>query len=155
LAQCKGSPTAWSGFPPMHRDGALMIVGVMHPSAGHLRKDVSMIKRTVMSVTLLTLFALSAMNVASAQGTSSPATRALPRPDFHFQGQVGRTFQDSDPPRSRSVRPPKRAPNILLILLDDVGFGQFSVFGGGVPSPNMEKLAAEGLRYNRFHTTAL
>jgi hypothetical protein len=42
-----------------------------------------------------------------------------------------------------------------LHLLDDVGFGQFSVFGGGVSSPNMEKLAAQGLRYNRFHTTLL
>jgi arylsulfatase len=44
---------------------------------------------------------------------------------------------------------------VLLILLDDVGFGQFSAFGGGVPSPNIEKLAARGLRYTRFHTTAL
>jgi Sulfatase/Glycine transporter len=53
------------------------------------------------------------------------------------------------------VRPAKGAPNIVLILLDDVGFGQFSVSGGGVQSPHMEKLAAQGLRYNRFHTTAL
>jgi Sulfatase len=43
----------------------------------------------------------------------------------------------------------------VLVLLDDVGFGQFSVFGGGVASPNMERLASQGLRYNRFHTTAL
>jgi arylsulfatase len=43
----------------------------------------------------------------------------------------------------------------VLILIDDAGFGQFSTFGGGVPSPTMDKLAAEGLRYNRFHTTAL
>jgi arylsulfatase len=80
----------------------------------------------------------------------------LPRPDFRFKGQVGRTYQDSDPPTfPQVVRPPKGAPNVLLILLDDVGFGQFSAFGGGVPSPNMEKLAAHGLRYIRFHTTAL
>src|SRR5215510_4110697 len=46
-------------------------------------------------------------------------------------------------------------PNILLILLDDAGFGQFGTFGGGIPSPTMDKLAAEGLRYNHFHTTAL
>jgi len=92
-------------------------------------------------------------------GTTVPAPQAaqsLPRPDFRFQGQVGRTYQDSDPPTfPEVVRPPKGAPNVLLILLDDVGFGQFSVFGGGVPSPNMEKLAAQGLRYTRFHTTAL
>jgi arylsulfatase A-like enzyme len=84
------------------------------------------------------------------------AAQSLPRPDFHFPGNVGRTYQDSDPPMfPQVVRPPKGAPNILLILLDDVGFGQFSTFGGGVPSPNIDKLAAHGLRYTRFHTTAL
>jgi arylsulfatase len=81
---------------------------------------------------------------------------ALPRPDFHFTGQVGRTFLDSDPAQfPQPVQPPKGAPNIVLILLDDVGFGQFSTFGGGVPSPTMDRLAAEGLRFNHFHTTAL
>jgi arylsulfatase A-like enzyme len=85
-----------------------------------------------------------------------PPAESLPRPDFRFKGQVGRTYQDSAPPTFPGIlRPPKGAPNVLLILLDDVGFGQFSVFGGGVPSPNMEKLAAQGLRYSRFHTTAL
>ena len=84
------------------------------------------------------------------------AQEALPRPDFRFRGQVGRTYQDSDPATfPQIVRPPKGAPNIVLILLDDVGFGQFSVFGGAVSSPHMEKLAAQGVRYNRFHTTAL
>ncbi|SNS79503.1 arylsulfatase [Sphingomonas laterariae] len=80
----------------------------------------------------------------------------LPRPDFHFTGEVGRTYQDSDPATfPQPVQPPKGAPNIVLILLDDVGFGQFSTFGGGVPSPTMDRLAADGLRYNHFHTTAL
>ncbi|WP_313458156.1 arylsulfatase [Stenotrophomonas sp.] len=80
----------------------------------------------------------------------------LPRPDFHFHGQVGRTYQDSDPAQfPQPVQAPKGAPNVVLILLDDVGFGQFSTFGGGVPSPTMDRLAAEGLRYNHFHTTAL
>jgi arylsulfatase A-like enzyme len=84
------------------------------------------------------------------------AAQSLPRPDFHFPGNVGRTYQDSDSPMfPQVVRPPKGAPNILLILLDDVGFGQFSTFGGGVPSPNIDKVAAHGLRYTRFHTTAL
>ncbi|TCM16036.1 arylsulfatase [Novosphingobium sp. PhB165] len=80
----------------------------------------------------------------------------LPRPDFHFTGEIGRTYQDSDPATfPQPVQPPKGAPNIVLILLDDVGFGQFSTFGGGVPSPTMDRLAKEGLRYNYFHTTAL
>jgi len=85
-----------------------------------------------------------------------PPAQSLPRPDFHFPGNVGRTYLDSDPPQfPQPVRAPKGAPNVLLILLDDVGFGQFSTFGGGVPSPNIDKLAANGLRYTRFHTTAL
>jgi len=91
-----------------------------------------------------------------AAGEPPPAATSLPRPDFRFKGQVGRTYQDSDPPTFPGVvRPPKGAPNVLLILLDDVGYGQFSAFGGGVPSPNIEKLATRGLRYTRFHTTAL
>lgn len=80
----------------------------------------------------------------------------LPRPDFHFPGEVGRTYLDSDPAQfPQPVTAPKGAPNIVLILLDDVGFGQFSTFGGGVPSPTMDRMAKEGLRFNRFHTTAL
>src|SRR5215475_6928765 len=86
--------------------------------------------------------------------SSTPSV--LPRPDFHFPGNVGRTYLDSDPPRfPQPVQAPKGAPNVVLILIDDAGFGQFSTFGGGVPSPTMDKLAAEGLRYNTFHTTAL
>src|SRR6478672_2145239 len=93
--------------------------------------------------------------VATTAPPQGPA-ESLPRPDFRFKGQVGRTYEDSDPPSfPQIVRPPKGAPNVLLILLDDAGFGQFSAFGGGVPSPNVEKLAAQGLRYTRFHTTAL
>jgi arylsulfatase A-like enzyme len=104
-------------------------------------------------------FAPSATAQGKPAATSVPppaAAQSLPRPDFHFPGNVGRTYLDSDPPQfPQPVRAPKGAPNVLLILLDDVGFGQFSTFGGGVPSPNIDKLAANGLRYTRFHTTAL
>jgi arylsulfatase len=118
---------------------------------------------------VLVLAALGAPSLLARTGTSqaqpeavpSPvppqaAGTSLPRPDFRFKGQVGRTYEDSDPPTFPAVlRPPKGAPNVLLILLDDAGFGQFGTFGGGVPSPNVDKLAARGLRYTRFHTTAL
>lgn len=80
----------------------------------------------------------------------------LPRPDFHFPGTVGRTVLESDPAQfPQPVQAPQGAPNVVLILLDDVGFGEFGTFGGGIPSPTMDRLAAEGLRFNRFHTTAL
>lgn len=58
------------------------------------------------------------------------------------------------PPRFE-VKPPKGAPNIIVFLIDDMGFGHPSAFGGGVPMPAMEKVGNNGLRYNRFHTTAL
>jgi arylsulfatase A-like enzyme len=127
-----------------------------------------MSKMRIRKIILLVVLAiLAGTGTVSAQSQTSapppattvpapPPTQSLPRPDFRYKGQVGRTYQDSDPPTfPQVVRPPKGAPNVLLILLDDVGFGQFSVFGGGVSSPNMEKLAAQGLRYTRFHTTAL
>jgi arylsulfatase A-like enzyme len=122
------------------------------------------ISRLGLIAVLLTLAGAGPV-VAQAPTSSTPAAvsvpppqpaQSLPRPDYHYKGQVGRTYQDSDPPTfPQVVRPPAGAPNVLLILLDDAGFGQFSVFGGGVPSPNLEKLAATGLRYTRFHTTAL
>src|SRR5258706_6432756 len=91
---------------------------------------------------------------ALAQTPNTPTV--LPRADFHFQGTVGRTYLDSDPPQfPQPVQAPKGAPNVVLILIDDAGFGQFSTFGGGVPSPTMDRLAKEGIRFNRFHTTAL
>ncbi len=81
----------------------------------------------------------------------------LPIPD---QPHVGLTTYDAkDPdttfPPIKELRPPKGAPNVLVILLDDVGFGATSAFGGPCRTPNFEKLAANGLKYTRFHTTAL
>ena len=93
---------------------------------------------------------------AKAASQSSGTPKVLPRPDFEFKGKVGKTYKDSDPPQfPQPVKAPKGAPNVVLILLDDTGFGQYSTFGGGVPSPTMDKLAAEGQKYTRFHTTAL
>jgi hypothetical protein len=81
----------------------------------------------------------------------------LPIPD---QPHVGLTTYDArDPdtkyPPIRELRPPKGAPNVLVIMLDDVGYGAASTFGGPCATPNIDKLAAKGLRYTRFHTTAL
>jgi arylsulfatase len=109
---------------------------------------------------LALLVALASFVLTSApiaQQPPPPSTpQTLPPPDFRFPGAVGRTYQDSDPGRfPQPVQAPTGAPNVVLILIDDAGFGQFSTFGGGVPSPTMDRLAAEGLRFNRFHTTAL
>jgi arylsulfatase A-like enzyme len=81
----------------------------------------------------------------------------LPIPDRAYSGPV--TYDAKDPdtsfPAIEPLRPPGQAPNVLIVLLDDVGFGASSAFGGPANMPTAERLAANGLRYNRFHTTAL
>jgi arylsulfatase A-like enzyme len=86
---------------------------------------------------------------------SANAQEVLPRPEPPFKGHIGLTAKDSTPDFPQAVKPPKGAPNILVILTDDVGFGASSTFGGPVPTPTMDRLAADGLRYTEFHTTAL
>ncbi|MBI3407227.1 MAG: arylsulfatase [Planctomycetes bacterium] len=63
--------------------------------------------------------------------------------------------RNAKPPPRFEVKPPKGAPNIVIVLIDDMGFGHSSAFGGPIHMPNAEKLAKKGLKYNRFHTTAL
>ena len=81
----------------------------------------------------------------------------LPIPEVKHVGLT--TYDAKDPetkfPPIRDIRPPKGAPNVLVILLDDVGFGATSAFGGPVKTPAAERLANNGLKLNRFHTTAL
>jgi arylsulfatase A-like enzyme len=81
----------------------------------------------------------------------------LPIPDRPYEGAI--TYDAKDPdtsfPPIQPLRPPEGAPNVLVILLDDVGFGASSAFGGPCATPTAERLAANGLKYNRFHTTAL
>jgi arylsulfatase A-like enzyme len=72
-----------------------------------------------------------------------------------FPGRIGRTWDVSEPAFPVPPSPPKGAPNILYVILDDVGYGWSSTFGGLVDTPNITKLADNGLRYVNFHTTAL
>ena len=90
----------------------------------------------------------------STQGTPSNG-EPLPKPDAPFNGKIGRTVKDSKPDFPKGVKAPAGAPNILLILTDDVGFGATSVFGGPIQTPNFQRVADRGLRYNCWHTTAL
>ena len=84
------------------------------------------------------------------------ASDVLPLADFRYRGNIGRTIAESDPPEfPQPPRPPKGAPNIVFILIDDAGYGQFGTFGGQVKTPALDRVASEGLRYTRFHTTAL
>jgi arylsulfatase A-like enzyme len=81
----------------------------------------------------------------------------LPIPDTQHVGVT--TYDAKDPdtkfPSIEPLRPPKGAPNVLIVLLDDVGFAASSAFGGPIHTPTAERLAKNGLKFNRFHTTAL
>ena len=72
-----------------------------------------------------------------------------------FTGVIGRTTEESSPAWPEPPRPPEGAPNVLFFVLDDVGYGQLSCFGGLVETPVLDSLAANGLRYTNMHTTAL
>ena len=91
----------------------------------------------------------------SPDATTTIDGRYLPAPPQPFQGEINLNALQSTPAWPARVVPPKGAPNILLIMTDDVGFGAPSTFGGVIPTPTMDRLAASGLRYTNFHTTSL
>jgi arylsulfatase len=72
-----------------------------------------------------------------------------------FKGRIGRYYWESEPWWPDEPKPPEGAPNVLLVILDDVGFAQLGCFGSDIATPNIDSLAARGLRYSSFHTTAL
>ena len=100
---------------------------------------------------------LTAAPPTSDPPPASPSTAEaeIPHPDPPFRGVANRTLQGSKPDFPRPVAAPPGAPNVLLVLIDDAGFGNPSTFGGPCQTPTLSKLAAQGLRYNRFHVTAL
>jgi arylsulfatase len=83
------------------------------------------------------------------------AQTVLPRPEEPFKGKIGRTYKDSVMDKIPIITAPQGAPNVLIVLIDDSGFGAWSTFGGQIPTPNLDRVAQAGLRYTRFHTTAL
>ncbi len=91
----------------------------------------------------------------AACGQEDTAQNVLPRPSQPFGGTIGPTAATSTPDFPKGIEAPKGAPNVLLIMTDDVGFGASSTFGGPIPTPALDRVANAGLRYNTFHTTAL
>jgi arylsulfatase A-like enzyme len=105
-------------------------------------------KKTLLVFNLALSFLCATNQLARAQ-------EVLPKPAPPFNGQIGLTYKDSIPGKMTLRTAPAGAPNVLVILIDDAGFGQTGTFGGGIPTPTLDKLAARGLRYNCYHTTAL
>ena len=76
-------------------------------------------------------------------------------PGTEFPGKIGKTLDESSPAWPAPIRAPEGAPNVIVWVIDDVGFGQLSSFGGLVETPTLDRLAGDGLRYTNMHTTAL
>jgi arylsulfatase len=103
----------------------------------------------------MTVLAATIQISAGVAGDAEWNRTVLPRPAQPFEGITKPTLEGSKAAFTHPVKTPPDAPNVLLVLIDDAGFGNPSTFGGPVATPTLDKLAAEGLRYNRFHVTAL
>lgn len=114
---------------------------------------------SAVSALCLGAFGAAAQQPQNAPGspgaTSTIDNRQLPPPDPAFGGVIEQGALQSKPWWAPRVVPPKGAPNVLLIITDDAGFGVPRTFGGFIPTPTMDRLASEGLRYNRMFSTAL
>jgi arylsulfatase A-like enzyme len=91
----------------------------------------------------------------SPSATTTIDGKQIPPPDPKFGGVINDTAVDSKPYWPPTVVPPKGAPNVLLIMTDDQGYGVCSTFGGVIPTPALDRIAKAGLRYTQFHSTAL
>jgi arylsulfatase len=121
-------------------------------------------KTTALAVAALTLIALVCVPAHGQQTTGEPGApnatttidgNYLPPPPPKFGGQIGLDAAQSKPYWPPKVTPPKGAPNVLLIMTDDAGYGVSGTFGGVIPTPALDRIANMGLRYTQFHSTAL
>src|SRR5215470_15854144 len=122
-------------------------------------------KRCLIALSLAALVSTTAVSSTQAQqitgtpGSPSATTTIdgsqLPAPPENFRGKIERDATQSKPYWPMRVVPPKDAPNVILIITDDAGYGVASTFGGVIPTPALDRIARDGLRYTNFHTTAL
>jgi len=112
-----------------------------------------------LAVSLLPLSLASAQVITGTPGSPSATMtidgKQLPPPPPKFEGVITEDAKNSKPYWPPTVVPPKGAPNVLLIMTDDQGYGVTSTFGGVIPTPTMDRIAKSGLRYTQFHSTAL
>jgi arylsulfatase A-like enzyme len=117
---------------------------------------------SVLCLSFVISFASFTAAPVAAQNASAPARvvtptdrRVLPIPEPQYPHSTVLDVRNASPPPRFEVKAPADAPNVLIVLIDDMGFGQSSAFGGPIHMPTVEQLANEGLRYNEFHTTSL
>lgn len=93
--------------------------------------------------------------IGSPSATTTITGKQLPPPDPKFGGEIKMKADESTQWWAPRVVPPKGAPNVLLIMTDDQGYGAPGTFGGVIPTPAMDRIAKNGLRYTNFHSTSL
>ncbi|CAN7346993.1 arylsulfatase [Phyllobacterium sp. LjRoot231] len=113
----------------------------------------------VLAAGCFSVFPGAAQEVTGAPGSSSATStidgQSLPAVPPAFGGTINLDAKNSTPWWPPTVVPPKGAPNVLLIMTDDAGYGVSGTFGGVIPTPTLDRVAADGLRYTQFHSTAL
>jgi arylsulfatase A-like enzyme len=110
----------------------------------------------LMTLPTLTAYAQQITGTAGSPSTTTTIEgNQLPPPPQKFEGKIDRNAAKSTPYWPARVVPPQGAPNVLLIMTDDTGFGVSSTFGGVIPTPTLDRIAANGLRYTNFNSTAL
>lgn len=133
---------------------------------GYQNRSMSAMTRTAMTVALglpmLLMFGLLTRTAPVAAQQAAPASVVLPTdrtvlpiPEPQYPHSSVLDARNAAPPPRFEVKAPEKAPNVLIVLIDDMGFGQSSAFGGPIHMPTAEQLANGGLRYNQFYTTAL
>ncbi len=109
--------------------------------------------------TLLNVFVANAQQTTGTPGSPNATTtisgKQIPAPDPPFGGEIKDGALQSKAWWAPRIVPKKGAPNILLILVDDAGYGVAGTFGGVIPTPTLDRIARSGLRYTQFHSTAL
>src|SRR3974390_811621 len=115
--------------------------------------------QTATTVAPVTVIGADARETTGTPGSPDATTtidgRYLPPPPQKFKGEINLNAAQSKSAWPARVGPPEGAPNILLIMTDDVGFAAPSTFGGVIPTPALDRIANEGLRYTNFHSTSL
>jgi arylsulfatase A-like enzyme len=101
------------------------------------------------------LLGFPAATTAQTSGTGNVDRTSLPIREPHYPAVTELDARNVKAPPRFDVKAPKGAPNVVIFLIDDIGFGHAGAFGGPIPMPTLDRLAAGGLKYNRFHTTAL
>ena len=121
-------------------------------------------KPTALAFSAATFLVIACVPAGAQQTTGTPGSpsatttingKYLPPPPAPFGGTINLDAKDSKPYWPPTVVPPKGAPNVLLIMTDDQGYGVFGTFGGVIPTPSMDRIANAGLRYTQFHSTSL